>query len=590
MRDAVQFRSRPLVRWSALCGWLSLSLLWLGCTPAPATKKPVNTKQETPEPQVDSRVQRNLQNAMDSLQPDKLGTSSGAEQAIAVLNEWAIGAKDEAEKRGEGWQPHRPHGLLKSLPAAWSEQVSLEQFIERDAAFLRDSIWASRATRFGAGNAEKDLDVVVNLFDFVVRNVMLIPPGRRRVPLGPFDTMVFGQGTALDRAWVFAELLRQRNVDSVILSPRRAEGEPLNVNQLLVGVLFEKDIYLFDPSLGLPLMADAAEPKSALPRLPLSLRQAQRNPELLVAIAKDSEGQFELTAAMLEALQIELICQSEHLAIRMKRLQNELSGENSAIVADPLEDSEGQPGLWSRVAKHPAATWSAEDVSIWSYPEIVRESAARPTTEQQKELAKLAQSLNAPIRVRQFNMRDENTVEGVEFSRPERALLKRRTEHVVGRWADAVPGYLAAQLYDVDPPTAKTLMMLAPGMKTPEEISVAGSTQTRVLRGVLMQQQYKHVRDLHLQAGDDACFWLALCQYEQNRIESVVDQCNIYNKQHSNGRWFAPSQALMATALAKQNKLKAAVRALKEIEEDDTSIGGYRVLMARWQRLLAAAE
>lgn len=590
MRDAVQLRSFPLLQRSCLCGWLCLSLLWVGCTPAPATKKSVSTKQETPEPQVDSRVQRNLQNAMDSLQPDKLGTSSGAEQAIAVLNEWATGAKDEAEKRGEGWQPHRPHGLLKSLPAVWSEQVSLEQFIERDAAFLRDCIWASRATRFGAGDAEKDLDVVVNLFDFVVRNVVLIPPGRRRVPLGPFDTMVFGQGTALDRAWVFAELLRQRNVDSVILSPRRAEGEPLNVNHLLIGVLFEKDIYLFDPSLGLPLTADAAEPKSVLPRLPLSLRQAQRNPELLVAIAKDSGGQFELTAAMLEALQVELICQSEHLSIRMKRLQNELSGENSAIVADPLEDSEGQPGLWSRVAKHPAATWSAEDVSIWSYPEIVRESAARPTTEQQKELAKLAQSLNAPIRVRQFNMRDENTVEGVEFSRPERALLKRRTEHVVGRWADAVPGYLAAQLYDVDPPTAKTLMMLAPGMKTPEEISVAGSTQTRVLRGVLMQKQYEHIRNLHLQAGDDACYWLALCQFEQNRIESVVDQCNIYNKQHSNGRWFAPSQALMATALAKQNKLKTAVRALKEVEEDDPSVGGYRVLMARWQRLLAATE
>lgn len=590
MRDADRVCSRKLPRRDSLSALLSLVLFWSGCAPSPAVNKPGKSQAETADQQADSRILRNLQNAMESLRPEKFGIVSGSEQAIAVLNEWAKGAKAEAEKRGEGWVAHRPHGLLKSLPKAWIEQVSLEQFVERDAAYLRDCLWASKATKFAAGDAERDLDVVVNLFDYVVRNVALIPPRSRRVPVGPFDVMVLGRGTAVDRAWAFAELLRQRNVDSVILSPRRAAGEASSGENILVGVLFEKDILLFDPALGLPLTADAAEPKSALPRLPISLRQAQREPQLLAAIARDSGGKFSLTAAMLEAPQVELICHSEQLSIRMKRLQQELSGEQSVNVADPLEDSEDQPGLWSRVAKHPAAAWSADDVAIWPYPEIVRESAANLTPEQQKELLKLSLSLGAPIRVQQFVMKSEGPGFDIEFAKPERALMKRRMEHVLGRWADAVPGYLAAQLYDVDPPTAKGLQMVSADRKQKEDASVVSATETRSLRLMLMQPNYAHVRKLHLMAGDDACFWLAQCQFEQNRMQAVVDQCVVYANQHSSGGWVAVNQSLMATALAKLQKLKSAIRTLKEIDEDDPASGGHRVLIARWQRLLEAAE
>lgn len=589
MRDVVRVCLHRLLRRGALCALLGLVWLCSGCTP-PAAQKPEKSPSEQEIPQADSRVFRNLQSAMEGLRPDRFGIVSGAEQSIAVLNEWAKGAKAEAEKRGEGWEPHRPHSFLKSLPKAWIEQVSLDQFVERDATYLRDCLWANKATKFGAGDAEKDLDVVVNLFDYVVRNIVLIPPRSRRVPVGPFDVMVLGRGTVHDRAWAFAELLRQRNVDSVILSPRRAAGEAASDEHLLVGVLFEKDILLFDPTLGLPLSADAADPKSALPRLPMSLRQAQKNPELLAALARDSGGKFSLTAEMLEAPQVELICHSEQLSSRMKRLQQELTGEQSATVSDPLEDSEGQPGLWSRVAKHPAAAWSAEDVAIWPYPEIVRESAASLTSEQQKELLKQTISLGAPMRIKRVIKDPSQNGAELEFTKPERTLMRRRMEHVLGRWPDAIPGYLAAQLYDVDPPTVKELRLTTPDHKTQEEIAIVSITDVRNVRLMLMQPDYAHVRKLHLQAGDDACFWLALCQFEQNRMQAVVDQCTVYANQHSSGGWVAANQSLMATALAKQKKLKSAIRALKEIDETDPAFGGYQVLMTRWQRLLEAAE
>ncbi len=590
MRDAVRLCSRSLFRRDSRSALLSLALIWSGCTSQPTTNNPDKSQREQADRLAESRILRNLQNAMEGLRPEKLGIASGPEQAIAVLNEWAKGAKAEAEKRGEGWEPHRPHSLLKSLPKEWIEQVSLEQFVERDAMYLRDCLWASKATKFAAGDAEKDLDVVVNLFDYVVRNVALITPRSRRAPTGPFDVMVLGRGTAADRAWAFAELLRQRNVDSVILSPRRPAGEAASDENFLVGVLFEKDILLFDPTLGLPLTADTADPKSALPRLPMSLRQAQQDPKLLAAIAQDSGETFTLTAAMLEAPQVELICHSEQLSLRMKRLQQELTGENSLIVSDSLEDSEDQPGLWSRVAKHPAAAWSEDDVAIWPYPEIVRESAMRMTPKEQKEILKLTQSLAAPIRVQRFLAKPDGRSFDLEFAKPERTMMKRRMEHVMGHWSDVIPGYLAAQLYDVDPPTAKKLQMVTPDGKSNDDVSVVGATETRSLRLILMQPEYAHVRSLHLLAGDDACYWLTLCQFEQNRMQAAVDQCVVYGNQHSSGGWVAANQSLMATALVKLKKLKPAIRALKDIDEDDPASGRHRVLMARWQRLLDAAE
>ncbi len=592
MADVVVSRARWFrkIRWTAT--WLSLGLLCCGCTPPASTKSSTAKSDAAAEQEAESRTLRNLQNAIDILQPDKLGIASGPEQAIAVLNEWARGAKRIADKSGSGWEPTRPHALLKSLPKEWIEQIHLEQFVERDAAFLRDCLWAGQAAKFGAGDAESDLEIVLNLFEYVVRNVDLIPSGRRNVPLGPFDVMVLGRGTAQERAWVFAELLRQRSIDTVILTPRRASRGGDGEDYLLLGVLFEKDILLFDPTLGMPLPADTAAPKSALPRLPMTLGQATRDPELLAAVASDSGGRFSLTAAMLAASQVELICHSEQLSSRMRHLQQGLAGEHSAVVSDPLEDVADQPGLWSRVARHPAANWSADDVAIWSFPEAMRGTAAHHTDEQTQELAKISRSLLAPLRIKLLKGDEVTQTMEMEFAKPERALMKLRMQHVVGHWPEAVQGYLAVQLYDVEPPTVKDFARVNANGQNRVPIAIASTLDKQTLRSLMMQkrQPQESVRALHLLAGDDACYWTALCQFEQNRLRAVVDQCREYDKWHSSGGWTAANQSLMATAFVRQKKIKEAIRALKEFDEEAPSFVGSRVLIARWQRWLESAE
>lgn len=570
---------------------LSLNLLSFGCTPAASTKTTTTKSEAAAEQEAETRTLRNLENALANLQPDKLGIASSLEQAVAVLNEWAKGARRIAEKSGTAWEPTQPHSLLKSLPKEWMDQVTLSQFIERDAMYLRDCLWAGQASRFGAGDADSDLDTVVNLFDFVTRNVDLIPAGHRNVPLGPFDVMVLGRGTAQERAWIFAELLRQRNIDSIILTPRRASREAeADDHHILVGVLFEKDILLFDPTLGMPLPADAADPKSALPRLPMTLRQATRDPALLSAVASDSGGGFSLTASMLAASKVELICHSEQLSSRMRYLQQALVGDQSVVVSDPLEDAADQPGLWSRVARHPAALWEEDDVTIWRFPEAVRDSAANMTTEQMTELANVSMSLAAPRRIRSLKPDEVARTMELEFTKPERALMRLRMQHVIGRWPEAVQGYLAVQLYDVEPPTTKDFATVSPDGRERQEIAVVSTLDKQNLRLLMMQPANAHVRKLHLLAGDDACYWVALCQFEQNRLRVVVDQCRMYGNQHSSGGWTSANQLLMATAFAQQKKLKEAISALNEFDEDSASVAGSRVLMARWQRLLDSSQ
>ncbi len=580
MQVAVGRRGSVAKRFALVVGLLvAVSLSACG---RPASEKKVQKNSgANSAPASDARTQRNLQNALTALQPDQLGISSDTERAIAMLEEWSTASRD-AEKDGQKWESAQTHNLLKSLPKEWLERATLDRFTSRDGGHIRDCLWANKAARF-AGSGDSELDRIVNLFYFVMRNVELIPTGQRKVPLTPFDVMMLGRGTTEDRAWIFAELLRQRQIDSVILKPR-SDAADAETNWLLVGVLLEKDIFLFDPAMGLPLPADVAQPRSALPRLPATLQQAQETRGLLNAIARDSGGRFTVTIDALKSPQTELISNTCFLSNRMRRLQPELSGELSAIVSDPLDDVEGDPGLWVRVTKHPAATWNEDDVVLWSYPERQLEESVRLDEDQVKEMARLTYSLTAPIRIRGVNSDQEKKTFELVFGKSERALMKLRMQHVQGNWPTVVQGYLAVQLFEVDPPISKDVYeQVLAGFK---EAGLESSNAKRILR----DQIPKNIRDLHLRAGNDACYWMALCQAEQNRTKATIEQCNAYLDRYSSGSWAVPAKSLLAVSLAKQKRWKDAIETINDAEEDSIQFGNHQVLIARWRRLMAEVE
>jgi hypothetical protein len=101
------------------------------------------------------------------------------------------------------------------------------------------------------------LDQATAAFNWVVRQVRLETTGTKPIP--PEFILRRGQGTALERSLIFIELLRQFNLDNEQATPLTGcllvEPGTSAADQRLwaVGVVIDKDIYLFEPRLGLPI-------------------------------------------------------------------------------------------------------------------------------------------------------------------------------------------------------------------------------------------------------------------------------------------------------------------------------------------------
>ena len=163
------------------------------------------------------------------------------------------------------------------LPPEEQERLVVPEFQSYDGFHIRDCLWAKRAVDFAAGKTHRDLDRAVSLFYYVVRNMHIADV---RAPLAVFDGMLLGRGTAEHRAWVFAELLRQLRIDSVILRPGSSEPA-VGSAKLLVGALIGSDVFLFDPQLGLPIPSPSDTGDSPLPSRPATLAEVRRDSTLV---------------------------------------------------------------------------------------------------------------------------------------------------------------------------------------------------------------------------------------------------------------------------------------------------------------------
>ena len=132
--------------------------------------------------------------------------------------------------------------------------VDGKTFLPQDADYLRSTIWYRDIFSWAKGKKQDDFTIVKNLFDWSVRNIVITPhmPGPTGMPMEQlsWQTLLLSQGTAMDRAVVFMELLRQHRLDSFVL---RQNGQQREDFPLVVGVSLNNEVYLFLPGLGLPI-------------------------------------------------------------------------------------------------------------------------------------------------------------------------------------------------------------------------------------------------------------------------------------------------------------------------------------------------
>lgn len=249
------------------------------------------------------------------------------------------------------------------------EGLAARQFVQRDGRHIEDNLlYHAVATRV-AGEGD-DLTRVRRLFDYVVRHVMLVPPGSLGPPglqqaqARPYDVLLRGMGTEdgngwSERGWLFMALCRQINLDSGLITftmpatvvgpvPSARNLGPLSEQKAMaiaspqreprswaVAVLIDGKPYMFDPAVGLPI--PSADGKGVA-----TLDEAVTDPRVLAQF--DIPGrEYEPSQSMLSVSKLRVGLESSlgTLSPKMKMLQGRLKGDDRMILyRDPVEQAE----------------------------------------------------------------------------------------------------------------------------------------------------------------------------------------------------------------------------------------------------------
>ncbi|MEX2287796.1 MAG: transglutaminase-like domain-containing protein [Planctomycetaceae bacterium] len=498
--------------------------------------------------------------AIEGLRPTRLNIDSELPTALSTLNQWM----SECGKAAEKPQEISPVALelLKAVATPQQlEHLNDERFSSRDGIHVRDCLLAKKVTEFATASADNSLDRVVDLFEYVTRNVDLYQPSEKSPPTTMFTAFFFGQGTPQDRALIFASLLRQLGIDAVILRPRTAEtaDEKAAERQWLVGVLLDGAVYLFDMRLGTPIPSAADTGKTVTVRKPATLAEVQQNDALLRALDLPGGRTYPLRAENLAALRVEIIGSTSLWSPRLERLQSVLVGDRYLIVYDPLEDHGKNPGLLRRVVEAGTGHWQQSDVAVWPYPELALQRFEKRTLDQQMAYEFKQRPFQAPITF-VFDgaggvVLDANT-RTARMGQAKAEHHRARVNQLVGNYDAAIHRYTEARIDERFPP------------------------------GIAV---YAEHRLAHESAADNSTFWNAVCLMEQDQSGAAVVGFRNYLRRHQKapekGPWVGFCRGLLALGLAKSGNYEGAVSELTPLPATDPKKDGYDFFAQRWKKL-----
>jgi hypothetical protein len=502
--------------------------------------EPGKTSSVNSEATAAALLQRQLQSTLDGLRPERLGVSSDPDSQVNDLNFW--------------WADQKPTGadltsaaelelVRKLLGATAADVAAAERFDQRDTGHIRNCLLFRSIARHIANAVEQDVDRCVSAFNLTTRHVALRVGGETEEPLTPFEVLLLGRGTPADRAWVFAEILRQLSIDCVLVEPGTSnEGNPSH--DFLVGAILEQGIYLFDPRIGVPIpgAGDAAQ-DAVLVGLPATLAEVRANDGLLRQLDPPDGPAYPLTAERLQRVTVRVMTQATLSAGRMAALQTVLPEDYTALLVDGLATSPTREfGLLNRVRQAGGSgLWSPEDVRVWDFPETQAAAFYANGGEAAPALRERMDILHGPRIMRKQAVGDGEAVNIIDES--QQPLRYVRVQHLRGDVSDALISYGAIR-----------------------------SSNTGELREAVNEA-----------AADEASYWVAVCQYELGRYESALSSTRLYEKTHPGGVWLDSIPFLQALCLAQQGQYQAALQTLSDTSAGGTPSPRDSFLIRRWQ-------
>lgn len=285
---------------------------------------------------------------------------------INRLNQWIQTQQPPPDWKCDPMTAMLPKPLL-DLPQV--KNLGEMKFSRFDGYALQEAAWLRDVSDWAKGDRLDDLERAKNLFDWTVRNIQLDPNDRRVAPQFPWETLLFGRGSANERAWVFLLLLRQINIDAAILAieqsntekkPQESADYEESLRLWCVGVLIDGKIFLFDPLLGLPIPAPngVTVTEGRLAIQPATLDQVFADAALLQSLDADESHRYRVKHSDLKRVTALLEASPPYLQKAMKVLESRLAGAKKMVLtASPST----QAKRW-RAAAHIA------DAKLWLTP------------------------------------------------------------------------------------------------------------------------------------------------------------------------------------------------------------------------------
>ncbi len=345
---------------------LLLTCIFAGCTDKPVI--PI-----TADIQASSGQNQDYFNyAVDNLNHlSKFGPRQILNQTIDRLNQW-----NRIEQPQTNWELDP---LLSTLPEIFQTgpliaSLGDETFNNYDGIYLRECALVDSVADYATLNSTDNVTAARDLFEWVVAHIALDPEppaDATQTAQLPWQTLLLGHGTQVDRAWLFALLARQLDLDVVLLYlPRSSRADrAASLTLWAVGVLNNGEIYLFDPSYGLPLPG----PDQSI----ATLTDLQQNPELL-RVWDTKEKPYWVTDDLVSQVVPFVEASPQSLSRRMKSVQTALGSQNRMrIFSNP-----------SRSADAFDAIDQLPRPRIWPWPYLAARILANPDNKDRSRIAR----------------------------------------------------------------------------------------------------------------------------------------------------------------------------------------------------------
>jgi hypothetical protein len=229
--------------------------------------------------------------------------------------------------------------LREQLPENTIRDLESPKWTLRDARHIEDCmLYRSVALRV-AGTGD-DLTRVRRVFDWVVRQIMLVPAGSLGVPGRPFDVLLRGMATEsegfwAERGWLFMALCRQLGIDVGLITYMPAGAKVKEPVGWICAALIDKKLYLFDARIGL----EVPDPSGAGVA---TLDEVMGQPSVLDRLDLPGQSPYGTTSTLLvnspSKIGIMIDSSPGYHSPRMLLLQHSLVGKNRTILhRDPAD-------------------------------------------------------------------------------------------------------------------------------------------------------------------------------------------------------------------------------------------------------------